>query len=218
MVMPTLPEGFQAWELGADGVINVAMLKDSVDCAGPVRFSPVGDLVVIRFFRNPPGDTRRIAVWNLRTGARVGPEFSYPFELADQTPNFSPDGSRVALGTKDGACMIIDIATARTLVTFPTRPLVPNFSVWFSPDGARVFTSNTRNETRVWNPETGEPISPSSAVTMGGAGPDFYLAGGGSPRGAFIRRVCGTARPARRSAKPSPRAEEWSALVATAGA
>jgi WD40 repeat protein len=91
--------------------------------------------------------------------------------LVDLSPNFSPDGRRIALGTADGRCVVLEISSGRTLVTFATRPLVPNPSVLFSPDGTRVFTANVRNEARVWDAATGEPISPPlyADIAWGGA-------------------------------------------------
>lgn len=152
------PQGWQAWELGANGVTRATPLEDSEDAAGPMRFSPQGNLVALRE-RNLPGKTGKLMVWSLHTGKLAGPPITFPADLSDPTPNFSPDGNRLAFGTADGTCMIVEVATARTVVTFATRALVPNIAVWFSPDGTRVFTSNLRNETRVWNATTGEPIS-----------------------------------------------------------
>ncbi|MEO7599305.1 MAG: WD40 repeat domain-containing protein, partial [Opitutus sp.] len=168
MVMRTA-QGWQAWERGPEGVIRVKGLEDSKGAEGPVRFSPTGELVALRVIN--PGASSRLSIWNLHTGALAGPIITLPSDLSSLTPNFSPDGTRIALGTEDGACMVLDIATARPVLTFATRPLVPNVAVSFSPDGARVLTSNSRNETRIWNAVTGKAISPmlNSEYFWGGA-------------------------------------------------
>jgi len=147
-------QGWQAWELGPSGVIQVATLDGASNKVGVVKFSPREDLVVICF-----AGTGEMGVWNLRTGARAGPAFHYPTTLVYMTPNFSPDGRRLALGAADGAAMIIDVATARRVVPLATRHMVPNQGVLFSPDGTRVVTSSIRSETRVWDAATGEPVS-----------------------------------------------------------
>ena len=152
-------KGWQAWELGPSGLVHTANLEGSEDYFGPVRFSRVGDLVALRFYA-ASAERGKLRIWNLRTGACAGPDITHPSEISDLTPNFSPDGTRIALGTRDGSCMIVEVATARVVVTFATRALVPNVAVWFSPDGARVLTANLRNETRIWNAVTGQPISP----------------------------------------------------------
>jgi WD40 repeat protein len=147
-------QGWQAWELGPGGVIKVATLDGASNKVGVVKFSPRDDLVEVCF-----AGTGEVGVWHLRTGARAGPAFLYPTTLVYMTPNFSPDGRRLALGAADGAAMIIDVATARPVVTLATRHMVPNQGVLFSPDGTRVVTSSIRSETRVWDAATGEPIS-----------------------------------------------------------
>ncbi|HUJ42665.1 MAG TPA: serine/threonine-protein kinase [Opitutaceae bacterium] len=151
--------GWQAWELGAGGVTHVAILAGSRSGGGPPMFSPRGDLVAL-CYKDPSSDEFSLGVWNLHTGARAGPVFTYPTWIVNLTPNFSPDGRRIAFGTADGACMVLDVATARPLVTFASRSLVPNQAVWFSPDGTRVLTSTIQNETRLWDAATGQPISP----------------------------------------------------------
>jgi WD40 repeat protein len=159
VVVPT-DEGMQAWELGARGVIHVAALEGADVVGGEYTFSPRGDLVAIGF-----GDPFRIGVWNLRTGTLAGPIFYHPTYLRPSTVHFSPDGSRFTVGSLDGTCMVVEVATARSIVTFETRPFVPLLAVALSSDGARVLTSNARNETRVWNASTGEPTTPPRETT-----------------------------------------------------
>jgi serine/threonine protein kinase/WD40 repeat protein len=155
-MVPT-SEGWQAWEIGPGQVVHVASLEGAPGAGSPrgtpVAFSARGDLVAI--FRN----FQELGVWNLRTGALAGPKFTTPNYIRSETPRFSPDGSRLAFGTPDGASMVIDVATGVSTASFATRALVPVYGVAFSEDGRRVVTLNDRNETCIWNAATGELIA-----------------------------------------------------------
>jgi hypothetical protein len=157
MVMPTT-EGLQAWELGAGGVMNVATLAGALARPALMWFSPHGDFVSLSV------GFHSVGVWNLRTGALAGPMFTTQDYVRTTTPQFSPDGRRLALGTADGACMIIDVMTGQPTVSFRTRPYVPVYGLAFSSDGKRVVTLNDRNETQIWNAATGELIGSTSGA------------------------------------------------------
>jgi serine/threonine protein kinase/WD40 repeat protein len=151
MVMPTT-KGLQAWEIGASGIVNVATLADAKPRAVETWFSPRGDLLAISTGFN------NAAVWNLRTGVLAGPRISVPDYIRTSTLQFSPDGGRLVFGKSDGDCLIVDVATGETTMTFRTRQFVPVFGVAFSPDGNRLVTLNGRNEAQLWNAATGELI------------------------------------------------------------
>ncbi|MEO7411807.1 MAG: WD40 repeat domain-containing protein, partial [Opitutaceae bacterium] len=168
MVVRTVRGEWQAWELDGDGVRHVVKLQDAPTTAGAVVFSAAGDLVSIA--------TVEVRGWNLRTGVPEGPAFSPSAALVYVTANFSPDGKRLALGTADGAALIVDVATARPVVKFATRPLVPNQRVLFSPDGLRVVTANVQEETRLWDAISGQPISPATHIP--GDGQSVFSADG----------------------------------------
>jgi WD40 repeat protein len=129
---------------------------------GEYAFSPRGDLVAVG---TDLPRAEKVRVWNLRTGALAGPIFTAPGAVRPTTVQFTPDGSRFTVGTMAGESMVVDVATARPIVTFATPAFVAFLAMALSPDGTRVVTSNTRNETRVWNASTGEPIGPPRDTT-----------------------------------------------------
>ena len=151
MKFVVVPTGqLQAWELGAGGVTHVAKLEGSPTKPRRAWFSPSGDLVASFF------SLQQLGVWNLRTGRLAGPLFNAQNNV--RATAFSPDGQRIAVGTQDGACMIIDVATALPTVKIATRAMVRVFAVAFSPDGLRLITVNDASETRIWNASTGDLI------------------------------------------------------------
>jgi serine/threonine protein kinase/WD40 repeat protein len=171
MVVRTLSGQWQSWELGDEGVRRVVILQDApAESLGVVVFSPSGDLGLI-------ASGYAVRAWDLRTGAPLGPPVRYPSTIVYMSVNFSPDGKRIGLGTADGAALVLDLATARPVARYETRPLVPNHCVLFSPNGAQLVTANARDETRLWNTATGEAITPVVAL-IGSGGQSLFSADG----------------------------------------
>ncbi|KAG8723034.1 hypothetical protein FRC09_005015 [Ceratobasidium sp. 395] len=72
---------------------------------------------------------------------------------------YSPDGTRIASGSKDGTVRIWDAKTGRPV----SRPLGDHgchsvYSVAYSADGARILSTYLNNESRVWDLHSGQPI------------------------------------------------------------
>jgi eukaryotic-like serine/threonine-protein kinase len=145
---------WEAWELSAGGAIKVVPLQDKPPPNGIITFNPVADLVAIN-------DLARIRVWDLRTGACVGPPINPGFPLAAQSVNFTPDGRRLAASYILGAPVIWEVATSRPATgTFEPNPERSFSSVQFSPDGTKIVTADFRGEARLWDTATGAPLSP----------------------------------------------------------
>jgi WD40 repeat protein/serine/threonine protein kinase len=70
---------------------------------------------------------------------------------------FCPDGRRVAVGGPRGL-QVWDAAGGRLCLEVATDAAVTHFA--FSPDGSRVATAGTGKSARVWNLETGRPLTP----------------------------------------------------------
>src|SRR4029078_10484527 len=84
---------------------------------------------------------------------------------------FSPDGRRIAVGTRvsnftgqatgneRGTVQVWDDGTSRP----PTAPMVHPASinqVAFSPDGRRIASASAEGTARVWDAATGRPLAP----------------------------------------------------------
>jgi WD40 repeat protein len=70
---------------------------------------------------------------------------------------YSPDGSRIATGSRDRTAKLWDAETGTELTTLTT----PSGVAWvaFSPDGSRIATGGADGVTRIWSTETGENLS-----------------------------------------------------------
>ncbi|MEO7799911.1 MAG: WD40 repeat domain-containing serine/threonine protein kinase [Opitutaceae bacterium] len=146
--------GWEAWELSPRGVINVVPFRDDPPPSGIVTFNPATDLVAIN-------DQSKIRVWNLRTGASVGPPINPGWPLSLQSVNLSPDGRRLAAAYVMGAPVIWDTATSRPATgTYEANPERSFSNVQFSPDGTKIVTADYRGEARLWDTATGAPLSP----------------------------------------------------------
>ena len=72
---------------------------------------------------------------------------------------FSPDGTRVLTGCRDGAGRLWDWRTGR-LVCPPLQHAREMFDVGFTPDGNFLATASTDGTARVWEALTGRPVTP----------------------------------------------------------
>ncbi len=79
---------------------------------------------------------------------------------------FSPDGSRMAVGSSFGTIRVWDVATGSPIGK-PIRhvawggafPAIDTFQgLVFSPDGKRILTASYENTAHLWDAATGEPI------------------------------------------------------------
>ena len=145
---------WEAWEFSTDGGIKAVPLQGDPPSSGIVTFSSAADVVAIN-------DNHKIRVWDLHTGACVGPPINPGWPLWAQSVNFSPDGRHLGAGYIMGAPVIWEIASGRPASgTFQADPERTFSSVQFSPDGKKIGTTDLRGEARLWDTTTGAPLSP----------------------------------------------------------
>ena len=119
------------------------------------------------------------------------------------TSAFSPDGQRLAMAsgtsttTPGGIGVVVDARTM-TPLTPPLRHAINVRSVAFSPDGALVATVAENGTARLWNSQTGEPVTDELPHQRGGYQVRFaadgrfvvvesYADAGGAPRSGACR-------------------------------
>ncbi len=128
---------------GGHGIASVDMRPDGSE----VAYSS--------WIRTDSGVTGIVSRWNTRTGEKVwGTEYGVkPIVVC----RYSPDGTKLAVGTWDWRVAIWNLSSARDPIEFDFDD-VPEYSaiddIAWSPDG-RFILSGTRNGTpRVWDVET----------------------------------------------------------------
>jgi WD40 repeat protein len=105
-------------------------------------------------------DDRTVQLWETLTGKRINSSISTPGPVHQL--EFSPDGKRLALATgnaTEGLVEVFDIASGLIV----GRPLVHRETVnefAFSSDGRWLATACDDHSARVWDGDTGQPVSP----------------------------------------------------------
>ncbi|RDB23124.1 Vegetative incompatibility protein HET-E-1 [Hypsizygus marmoreus] len=125
----------------------------------PVAFSPDGKWVA-----SVGSYDKRILIWDAETVVlEYGPHTEYSQEMkADvKTLAFSPDGSRLAVGFEDGKIILMEVETG---VIISQLMHFMGHAAWitcivFSRDGKWMVSSSRDMSIRVWNVDTGLPIS-----------------------------------------------------------
>ncbi|KAF7966265.1 hypothetical protein HWV62_39411 [Athelia sp. TMB] len=69
---------------------------------------------------------------------------------------FSPDGSRIALGSSGGNVQVWDILTGQPALPLLEGHKSPVWSVSFSPDGSKIASGSWDGTVRVWDAVTGQ--------------------------------------------------------------
>jgi WD40 repeat protein/serine/threonine protein kinase len=78
--------------------------------------------------------------------------------LVGTVANWSPDGTRIVTGTRDGAAFVWDAQSGKQLARMDGHTAPVN-SASFSPDGARVVTASSDHTARVWDTVSGLEVA-----------------------------------------------------------
>jgi WD40 repeat protein/serine/threonine protein kinase len=143
----------------------------------PIKFQ--GDMISVQF--SPDGQRLLTAsqdarVWDAKTGQPLTDPFKHDAQLT--SAQFSPDGQRVVTASFDGTARIWDARTGQPIAQ-PLRHNAPIMvSAEFSSDGQRVITASANqfvsggpvhfrrdntpgvSDARVWDANTGQPLTP----------------------------------------------------------
>ncbi len=130
-----------------------ADLKEHFGNSRALAVSPDGTLMAA----TGPGFAKGAAVtlWDLATGEprRTTPQL--PLDLP--APAWSPDGSRLLVGTGGPASHVLDIATGRRLLTVDAAADV--YALAWSPDGRWIAAGGDGPSARVFDAATGQPLA-----------------------------------------------------------
>ena len=116
-----------------------------------VALSPDGKRIVTTF-------QWTAQVWDLESGRPIGGRLK-GHEGAVFAADFSPDGKRVVIASKDGTARVWDVESDRSRGELLKGHEDRVTSAAFSPDGKRIVTTSTDGTARVWDAESGEPIA-----------------------------------------------------------
>lgn len=106
------------------------------------------------------GADRTARVWDAATGEKrvTFPDHSDEVNRHSAAVNavaFSPDGLRIATGSRDSHIKIWDVASGACLATFPKHPGEGHqgdvLAVAFSPDGTRLVSGSSDHSVKIWN-------------------------------------------------------------------
>jgi WD40 repeat protein/tetratricopeptide (TPR) repeat protein len=137
-----------------------------------LAFSPDGRLLAA----GTGSPAHRMVLWDLESARPRGDPVRFTnwvYELA-----FSPDGARLAAGSGDHTVRIIETIDGRAGVTIRLKGRPQGMT--FTPDGCHILTNGERMDApsaRLWDIQTGEPISPPAPQSRKVSTPPVYLPG-----------------------------------------
>jgi WD40 repeat protein/serine/threonine protein kinase len=120
-----------------------------------------------------------VQVWDLATGAKVGPGMPHPGDAyALWSVAFSPDGMRMLTGHKDGRARVWDWKTGQ-MVGSPMQHSDEVSGAQFTPDGRHVIGCVRQNTIYIWDVATGKLAVPlqRDLVPVGGSTKCLAIAG-----------------------------------------
>jgi eukaryotic-like serine/threonine-protein kinase len=165
LLVPDPDAHWEAWDYSTGGPPRVVVLEGG-SRAHFFEFSPDGAFDAF-FGRN----SREIGVWNLVTGKLAGPLVSYDNDTAGVwTTRLGIAGRRLITGHSKGTVAIWETESGRLIRTLQTTSRATPSVIHLSPDGRKVAVSTAWGESRIWDVETGKPVSPAFEVAPGGSG------------------------------------------------
>jgi WD40 repeat protein len=141
------------WNVGAGALTGVIRLPAYSPSNGRMALSPNGQLLAI----NVP-DARKAPGLALLALPEDGTLRRLPLAADDVwCLQFSPDGTRLASGSKDGTVCVWNVATGRCEQTLRHPGSVTGAT--FAPDGRRLATSCFDGAARIWTLATGAQVA-----------------------------------------------------------
>lgn len=145
-----LVRGLQIQLFETNGVIQITDLSLRVErvleqAGGRAWFSPNGRLLVTGSW----GTALKLWSWPELQPLATLPEIGLVLGLA-----FSPDGTRMASGTREGRLILWDVAARRRLHERRAHDDSIIWSLAFSPDGTRLASAGNDQTVRVWDAAT----------------------------------------------------------------
>ena len=132
-----------------------------------IAFSPDG-----RLLATAVTGKNMAQVWNLETGEKVGVDMSHPGDMFGiWSIAFSPDGTRLVTGHKDGRVRTFDWQTGEVVGSPLQHPDEVN-DVAFTPDGRHLLACVRQGTVHVWDVATGKlavPLLPQLKPDTAGA-------------------------------------------------
>jgi eukaryotic-like serine/threonine-protein kinase len=121
------------------------------------RFAVANDRYAKKEKQAAPGSSVR--VWDLATRRPIGEPLVRDTSGHDlprvRALAFSPDGSKILMGSDDGTASLCDVATGKPL-TARLQHRAPVTAVAFSPDGKTVLTGSDDHRAKLWEANNGQ--------------------------------------------------------------
>lgn len=124
-----------------------------------LAYSPDGGTLAAATYMN---DGEEVILLDLASGKQTGTRlwhskdtYTMPWSL-----NFSPDGTRLAVGYMDGKVRVWDTATRTQIGHALTGHTDAVQAVAFAPDSGLLATCSWDNTVRLWDTKTGKPVGP----------------------------------------------------------
>ncbi len=135
-----------------DGTVLNSLQLDGTGFVGALDFSPDGAKLAVGKYR--PG---RLIVWDLANRQVILDSLAHGFEL--RSVDWSPDGSRLVTGGKDGLIQVWDMQRRKSIQIIQARSAGGNdvdCVVW-NPPGTRFASSTQFSGVTIWDAETYAP-------------------------------------------------------------
>ena len=158
------------WDVETGAMIGRPFAAGSMVVA--LAFSPDGRLLAT----GSASPANQMVLWDLESGRPRGEPVRFTNWVDCLT--FSPDGARLASGSHDNTVRIIETIDGRVRVTIRLKGWPQGMT--FTPDGCHILTNDQAMDApsaRLWDVQTGEPVSPPASQSRLMSTPPVYLPG-----------------------------------------